>query len=146
VKQGHELGNHTFSHRKITELSSMEVIGELGKWQKTVNRALGRTYGEARFFRPPGMAGFESNSKVSHYRSLIGLGGLEAVVLWDVDHSHPLPQDASHRQIADFVTARSRGGSIILLHFTEGDIRALPLIIENLHERGYELVTLSEML
>ncbi len=142
---GHELGNHTFTHRKIPRLSPLEVLGELGKWQKSVNRALGESHQEARFFRPPGMSGFESTRDSSSYEYLTGLAGLEAVVLWDIDHSYPLPVNSSPREIADYVVSSTRGGSIILLHFTEGDIEALPLIIDELRGRGFQLVTLSEM-
>lgn len=142
---GHELGNHTFSHRKIPRLTPLEVLGEVGKWQKAVNRALGGSHQEARFFRPPGMSGFESTRDSSSYEYLIGLAGLEAVVLWDIDHSYPLSSRASPREIADYVVANTRGGSIILLHFIENDVEALPLIIDELRARGFQLVTLGEM-
>lgn len=145
VNRGHELGNHTYSHLELAGKPTQQIIYEICKWQGKANKMLNDQY-ETRFFRPPGYSGFETYRDSTRYEKLVAMSGMETVVLWDVDHTYPLPEDASPQEIADYIAAHTQGGSIILLHFIEEDIKALPLIIDNLHERGFELVTLGEML
>ena len=71
-------------------------------------------------------------------------------VTWDVE-PETYPDIASDAQrIADHVLARVRPGSIVLLHVMyksrEESRKALPIIINGLRERGYEFLTVSELL
>jgi peptidoglycan/xylan/chitin deacetylase (PgdA/CDA1 family) len=69
------------------------------------------------------------------------------VLLWTVD-----PQDwrgPSPEQIMDDVISAAECGSVILLHDGGGDrtstIEALPGIVRELKDRGYEFVTTEEI-
>lgn len=87
VADGHELGNHTYSHVWLTRLKDREAIeAELNGWQRVVDKALGAPY-PTRWFRPPGMAGFSPRSPIVQqevFREILGERGLN-VALWSVD-------------------------------------------------------------
>ncbi len=148
AEEGHELANHTYSHRDLTTMGDESIITELNGWQKEVDSALGYAY-STHFFRPPGMDGFLSSQadRTKHYLNIIANKGMFAV-LWDVDHFSGLGGwgTAPPAVIADYVLENTRGGSIVLMHFKDNDIAALPHIITGLRQRGLEPCSLSELL
>jgi len=143
VAEGHELGNHTYSHRFLTALSSSQIQVELLRWQEVVDNTLGYHY-HTYFFRPPGMMGFEGKDRY-YYQKMIAEAGM-VPVLWDLEtvyafrNTKPTPE-----KVARYITGNVRGGSIILLHFTNADIGALPAIIRGIKDKGLEPVTLTEL-
>ncbi len=147
VEEGHELGNHTYSHAFLTTISDDRIREELNGWQKSVDEALGYDY-ETLFFRPPGMDGFtspQSNQALRLQEIIAGKGMF--TVLWDIELVYALRNEtATVARITDHVLSNARGGSIVLLHFTYNDIAALPGIITGLRNRGLEPCSLSEML
>jgi peptidoglycan/xylan/chitin deacetylase (PgdA/CDA1 family) len=154
VEEGHELGNHTYSHRFFTQLSESEILAELNRWQETLNRALGYRY-PTLFFRPPGMDGFDGNSSnTAYYQSIIARNNL-ITVLWNLETCYTLyskqgPRRAGNNpsaaQVSAFLVNEAVGGSIILLHFTAADIEALPALIRGLRDKGLEPVALTDLL
>ncbi len=147
VEEGHELGNHTYSHAFLTTVSDERIKEELNRWQEAVDSALGFKY-QTYFFRPPGMDGFTSpqGSTAKRYKEIIANKGMFAI-LWDVELVYALRNEAyTTARITEHVLANAKGGSIVLLHFTENDIAALPEIINGLRRRGLEPCSLSELL
>ncbi len=147
VKEGHELGNHTYSHAFLTTISEEKVKEELIRWEESVEEALGFAY-KTLFFRPPGMDGFTSTQSNQKQRlmEIIGEKGM-FTILWDVELVYALRNEVSTpERITQHVLDNARGGSIILLHFTENDIAALPSILTGLRARGLEPCSLSELL
>ncbi len=147
VEEGHELGNHTYNHAFLTTVSDERVKEELNRWQEAIDSALGFKY-QTYFFRPPGMDGFTSpqGSTAKRYKEIIANKGMFAV-LWDVELVYALRNEAyTTARITEHVLANAKGGSIVLLHFTENDIAALPEIINGLRRRGLEPCSLSELL
>ncbi len=147
VEEGHELGNHTYSHPFITRISEEKVREELKGWQESVENAVGEPY-RTLFFRPPYGDGFMSGQ--GHHKErlqeIIAEKGMFPV-LWDVELIYALRNEAySSARITEYVLANARGGSIVLLHFNEEDINALPDIITGLRNRGLEPCSLSELL
>jgi hypothetical protein len=66
------------------------------------------------------------------------------IVLWSVD---PGDWYARPEKIIDTVLANLQPGSIILLHEDKaGTLAALPTLIKGIRQRGYQLVTVSELL
>ena len=147
VEEGHELGNHTYSHTFLTTISEDKIRDELNRWQQSVDEALGYPY-RTLFFRPPGMDGFTStqSSSTKKFQEIIASKGMFAV-LWDVELIYALRNEVSTpARITEHVLANARGGSIVLLHFTPNDIAALPDILIGLRKRGLEPCSLSELL
>ncbi len=147
VDEGHELGNHSYSHPFLSNVSEEQVRQELRGWQEAVEQALGGDY-HTPFFRPPYGDGFFSGQ--GHHRErlqpIVAEKGMFPV-MWDVELVYALRHDVySAARITEHVLNNARGGSIVLLHFTEADIEALPRIIEGLHERGLEPCSLRELL
>ena len=134
---GHELGNHTLTHEQNVFRSQDFYREEVLRTREILAEAGSRTP----LFRPP------------YGRKLLGLPMVvnEAgytTIMWDVAErpgANPDPQD-----YAQDILERVRPGSIILIHpmyrANETARAALPLILEGLQARGYEVVTVSELL
>ncbi|MEW6555729.1 MAG: polysaccharide deacetylase family protein [Elusimicrobiota bacterium] len=133
-QKGHEIANHTYSHRNLTTLSTTQVISELSKTRLLIKDITGMdTY----LFTPPGG---QYNSKVITDTNTCGY----KMALWSVfpeDHRNPSPV------IYEKVVTNSRDGSVVLLHNGPRDtITILPKIIEKLKARGFKFTTLSALL
>lgn len=135
---GHVVANHSWDHAKLTSLSDAQVRTQLLDTTNAIERATGRRPG---IFRPPYGS---RDARVDRIAAELGLRD----VLWDVDtRDWARPgADAIRRTAVD----GARDGSIVLLHDGGGDRRqtvaALDGIIQGLRERGFELVTVPELL
>lgn len=148
VHEGHELGNHTYSHPYLTNLSDEEVREELRGWQDVIDETLGYSY-ETLFFRPPYMDGFTSTQSPETQKRLQKMVSDKEMitVLWDVEPIHALRnRGMSSELVAEHVLEEAEGGSIVLLHFNKHDVAALPTILSGLRQRGLEPCSLSELL
>lgn len=125
---GCEIGNHTWGHKILTYLNTREIRFQMLRIQQKVDQMLGYHY-PIQVMRPPG--GY-TNSKVVE---AIASVGYQAIVKWDVSQTDPA------KAIKDV-----QNGSILLYHAREKDIRCLDLLIPDLLAKGYECVTVSELL
>lgn len=138
-EQGHALGNHTWSHPFLPDLSQRQLTQQIARAGETIAEASGG--GAPRLFRPP----YGSRSPAV----MEWLTGVDTtIVLWDVepyDWAMPGP-DA----IARVVLEEAKPGSIVLLHDGGGDRRqtvaSLPPMIDGLLERGYRFVLVQDLL
>lgn len=128
---GHEIGNHTWSHRKINELSPQELQNDIAHAQHAIAAAGAPT---PRLFRPP--YGLFSPMIRSHVPMTI--------VSWNVD-----PEDWKAKKpekVTEHVLAYAKPGAIVVLHDTEKlTADALDPLLAAL-EQQYHLVTVSELL
>ena len=137
AEAGHEIGNHTFSHRKFNRMSEHEMLDEIHACEQAIS---GVTETPAHFIRPPEGQMNEAMRRV--------IGTLDyRIILWDVDTrdwAHTPPSEIS-RHILDTVQA----GDIILMHDFIGHNsptpEALRMVIPALLERGYRFVTVGEL-
>jgi peptidoglycan-N-acetylglucosamine deacetylase len=135
AREGHELGNHTYSHPYLPLVRSRRVAAELAAADSAIERATGVVPSLA---RPP--YGGRSPRNV---RVFDRLG--KRLVLWDVNSFDwkGMAADA----IVERVLARTRPGSIILLHEArtggEVTIEAVRKLVPALRARGFELSTVS---
>ena len=138
IDAGCEIGNHTYSHPRIKELSEEELQKQIVECEDTLDRLCGI---RPHIFRPPeGMMneGLKRLLKEMDYHA----------VLWSIDTmdwDHHSPQ-----KIAAEVLGSVRSGDIILMHDYIGHnsptVTALELMIPKLLERGFEFVTVSELI
>jgi len=138
---GHEIGNHSWSHRSLWLCSPTRTRFEV----LHAHAALSDLAGQApRFFRPPwGML----NAALP--AALRDCG--ERVVLWSIQPEGLVPVRAE-RQV-DHVLRRASAGAIVDFHDAEGLagaparlVAALPAIIGGLRAAGYEFATIGQLL
>ncbi len=132
-----EVGDHSWSHRLLTGASWATLASEIGGGTDAFERATGKR--TVPLFRPPYGA---TNSSVA---SAAGAEGFLYLTLWDIDTNDW--QGRSAAAIRDTVLSRAHPGAIVLMHLVAPHTaEALPGIITGLRSRGYELVTVSELL
>ncbi|MFF5994851.1 polysaccharide deacetylase family protein [Lysinibacillus sp. KU-BSD001] len=135
ANDGHEIANHSYSHSKLTKLTSQEMIKEMSEATKKIEMATGI---EPVLFRPPYGA---YNNDVVHYAKMNDY----SMILWSVDSL-----DWKSRNpvaINDIVTNNVTNGSIVLMHDIHASTaEALPELLVTLKAAGYQFVTVSELL
>lgn len=141
VKEGHAIGNHSWSHAQLTKLDDASLKLQIDKADQAMKKVVGY---EPNLFRAPYGAlsdpVVEKLVKSDHH-----------IISWSVD-----PRDWDGRtadKIVDNVKKYTKPGAIILLHSAGGykgdlsnTVAALPKIIEYLESKGYELVTVPDLL
>ena len=136
VAEGHEVGSHTWSHIKMSGNSDEAIISEMDRTNAVIAEAIGH---RPVIMRPP--YGATNSHVVDMMMSRYGM----ASILWSVD-----TQDWKHPGV-DVVTRRvvdhARNGSIILLHDIHAStVAAVEGIVTGLQKRGFQLVTVSELM
>ena len=127
-KEGHGIGNHSWSHPKLTTLDRAEVASQLRRTNEVIRQA---TVTDPDEWRPPYGATSDLVEAAAHDV------GLNSMVLWTVD-THDWA-DPPATTIQDRVLQGVQPGSIVLLHDGTGQNtpEALPMILDGLAERGY---------
>ena len=134
VAAGHDIGVHSHTHRKLTNLKEPLLRQDLVNSATIIQHIVQQPIA---YFRPPYGA---TNSKVAGVAHELG----QTVITWNVDPRDWDTKDS--QQIVTQVLKQVRPGSIILLH--EGKpqtLQALPVIIDRLRQEGYEFVTVSDL-
>jgi peptidoglycan-N-acetylglucosamine deacetylase len=134
-KEGHEVGNHSYSHPYFHRLSWMGAIREIEMTRWILHRILGE---ECKLFRPP-------HGKLS-LRSLIPAWAAgQSVVMWNIDLKDYRAGAGDVEAQLDRTSFSS--GDIVLYHgINEAAIIALPRVIEAALDKGREAVTVSQMI
>lgn len=136
VNSGQEIASHSYWHRFPNKLPLEEFYNDLAKAEAAIS-AVGP---KPTLFRPPG-GGYNDNLvaelKQRGYNT----------ILWSIDTRDW--SGISSNRIVDSVLSKAEPGAIVLLH--EGACavstpEAVGVIIDRLREKGYEFVTISELL
>jgi peptidoglycan-N-acetylglucosamine deacetylase len=138
VRAGHELGNHSYSHQRMV-LKTPSFIGD--EIEKTDSLIRSAGYRGEILFRPP-------NGKKLLLLPLYLKQHNRKTVMWDIEPETYLKSDAAPQEIVDFTVSKVKPGSIILLHpfYNENTRKAIPNLVSALKDRGYRLVTVSELM
>lgn len=139
VAAGHEIGNHTWSHRSMVFVTSDTVAGEVESTDAAI-RAAG--YDGPITFRPP------YGNKLLTLPLYLARHD-RVTVTWDVAAEDFSGAPQSSREIVDGVLELTSPGSIILLHPWHGrsaSQEAIGEVIDRLHADGYHFVTVSEFI
>lgn len=131
IADGHVIGNHTWDHKNLTTLSPEAVQKQISDTDNLIKEIADY---EINLLRPPYGAYNKSLQKIIN----------KAIVLWSID-----PEDWKDKDVK-IVTERmskAEAGSIILAHdIYPSTIEAIPLVIENLKNKGLHFVTINELL
>ena len=128
---GCEIGNHTYEHKSLPNLSETEVKRQISKTNKEVKKAIGE---KPVIMRPTGGA---TNTNIKKW---VGMPS----IIWSIDTLDWKTRNADSTRRA--VLNRVKDGDIVLMHdLYSATATASETIIPELVRRGYQLVTVSEL-
>ncbi len=137
LPDGHELGNHSYSHSYLTTLGEDGISTEITRANLSYSLVT-----EAPFialFRPPYGAW---DDRVAREAQIQGFD----ICLWDVD-SYSYQPGATAESVVKAVVDAARPGSIILMHpLTDADRKAMGDVIDGLRAKGLEPTRLSDVI
>src|SRR5712664_3592602 len=149
--EGHEIGNHTFTHPKFDDsITHTEIRWQLNLTERLIESTLGA---KSILFRPP--YGIDHQPEYAEevaqlpYPQELGyliVGQRIDPDDWSLKDGKPIPA----KEIVDSVLRQANRGNIVLLHDGGGDrsqtLAALPLIIDALRAKGYQFVSVSDLI
>ncbi|MEA2164862.1 MAG: hypothetical protein QOK37_2989 [Thermoanaerobaculia bacterium] len=157
--EGHEIGNHTYTHPNIGVVPKAEARLELNATQRVFQSLLHRS---TLLFRPPYNADAEPTAamevKPIDYASEMNyITVLEFIDSQDWNTEERMPDGSIHIRKAEDMWATvwqqlegGERGSCILLHDGGGDrsesVRLIPILVRELHKRGYTFVPVSALI
>ncbi len=134
--EGHEIGNHSWSHPFLNKLSNARVLKEIDKTTMAIWNHTGRP---PVTFRPP------YGAFTRRQRTWLHEGRKLPTILWSVDPADWRRPGSS--VVAQRILKHSRSGAIILSHdIHRGTIDAMPRTLDGLAGRGLRFVTVSQIL
>lgn len=134
AQEGHEIGNHGYSHPHPDNISRSANLAEIKKTETAIENSCGV---KTKLFAPPygerGDAVLKAAEDAGYH-----------TILWSVDTIDWQRPDPS--VVVKRVMEKIHNGAIVLMHPTAPTVHALPVIIEGLKKDGYEIVTVSTLL
>ena len=139
LREGHEIGNHTYLHKNLKEHTSGGIYEEIAMAEEAILRIADQ---RTKLLRPPGGLYDKQVCETAHRLDY-------DIILWTVDTfdwKHPTPEE-----IIQTVESNVQCGDIILCHDFIGGAPsptpdAIRKIIPDLLKRGYEFVSVSELI
>jgi peptidoglycan/xylan/chitin deacetylase (PgdA/CDA1 family) len=136
VAEGHEIGNHSWSHPNLAKLSDDGVRTQLQQTEDIIVKTIGI---KPKLMRPP------YGELTKRQRQWVNRDFGYKIILWDVD-----PADwkrPGSNIVAQRIIAGARPGSIILSHdIHPPTIAAMPQVFDTLLAKGFKFVTVSELI
>jgi len=150
LAEGHEIGNHTFTHPNLAETSGEADRVELNATQRLFEALTGRSM---RMFRPPYLGDAEpvTEDEIVPVEIAQNLGYITIGVHVDpLDWQSPTPEQMVQRVLKAVNDPNpDTRGNVILLHDSGGDrshtVAVLPALIDDLRARGYRFVPVSQL-
>lgn len=145
AEEGHDIGNHSYDHKVLIYYRMKTLEREINEAEKVIKDVTGV---ETHYFRPPkAWLTYQEKEKIKEM-------GYE-VILWTLNSKDWVTFDDKY--IVRFLVHNVEPGDIILFHdgggvfSTEGGnrretVKAIPLLVEKLREKGYRFVTITELL
>ncbi len=136
LAEGHQVGNHSYTHPDLAKMSDEAVRSEIQKTQDAIINASGY---RPILMRPP------YGAMTPRQRLWVSREFGFKIILWDVD---PLDwKNPGVDVVASRIIAATRPGSIILSHDIHAHtVDAMPRVFDTLLAKGYKFVTVSELL
>ncbi len=136
VAEGHEIGNHSYSHRLFSKMGDSEIRQELSRTRDAVQRAAGV---QPLTLRPP------FGGMLTRQREWVNAEFGYPIILWSIDPldwKRPGPSVVCSR-----IVSATTPGSIILAHDLHSQtVDAMPATLDGLLQRGFKFVTVSQLL
>jgi peptidoglycan-N-acetylglucosamine deacetylase len=136
LAEGHEVGNHSWTHPQLSKLSDDRVTAEITKTQDAIKEAGGFT---PTLLRPP--YGAITARQREWIETRFGLN----IILWSVDPFDWKRPGAS--VITQRILSQARPGAIILSHdIHKQTVDAMPATLDGLIAKGYKFATVSQLI
>ena len=150
LAEGHDLGNHTFTHPNLGETTDSVAGVEINATQRLIEALTGRS---TRLFRPPYFGDAEPTTaeEIAPMQEAEKLGYLTVGLKVDPDDwQKPTPEQIIERVVAQSTDPDpEKRGQVVLLHDAGGDraatVAALPKLIDTLRAKGFDFVATSEL-
>ena len=150
LAEGHDIGNHTFTHPNLGDLPDSLVSLEINANQRLFEALTGRSM---RLFRAPFLGDAEptTSDEIVPLQIAQSMGYVTVGLQVDPNDWLRPPADTIVNRVIEQVTDPSPeiSGHVILLHDSGGDrsqtVAALPKIIDGLRAKGYDFVPVSEL-
>ncbi len=133
-EEGHEIGNHAYSHPDLKQMDDGSIRKELEDTNKVIEATIDK---KPVVFAPP------SGSYATNSVMIADQLGMQTV-LWSVDTvdwKKPSPQ-----VLTDRVLQKVHAGALILMHPTDPTEKSLDTMIRGINKRGYHFGTVSQVL
>lgn len=133
-----EIGNHTYSHRNVGNMSEEALLAEIEATERAIESRCDR---HTFLLRPPEGSFGDVVRRVSLVRGY-------DIVLWSID-TLDWAHTSADKMVEKVISSVSCGDIILMHDYTSGrahTVEALEMIIPRLIEMGYELVTVSELI
>jgi probable sporulation protein (polysaccharide deacetylase family) len=134
ASEGHELGNHGYSHKHHSKLDFNQNRYEILETEKEIESITGV---KTNLFAPPYGEFNDITLKAAH-----SLG--YKTIMWSID-TIDWRRDGTEK-IINRVMKNPHNGALVLMHPTADTVAALPVIIEGLQKQGFKIGTVSEAL
>lgn len=138
VEAGHEIGNHSYSHRRMVFMTYSDVAKEIEATDKMIRKA---GWVDAIHFRPP------YGKKLFVLPFYLAENG-RRTIMWSIEPDSYSDIASDPNKIIDYTCNQIQPGSIILLHAMNNrpSREAIGGIVKALQSQGYRFVTVSELL
>lgn len=135
AREGHEIGNHTYTHPHLTSLPVDEIRDEISHTQDLIHHATGK---EPTLLRPPYG---DTDDQVTSVAAELGL----SQILWNgSSHDWEL---RNTRAVTAKVLGLAKRDRVILMHdIWPETVKAVPQILNTLEKRGYHVVPVTSLL
>ncbi len=146
VAEGHDIGNHTYTHKDLVPSTRRMVLAQVHKTDQVIKRVTGVA---TNLFRPP--RGIYSNA----VRKLLVDEEGYRLILWSLSSTdwRKINPSSILKRVARYI----RPGAILLFHDSgalirreggsrENTVESLGMVIDYLRDKGYEIVPVSEMI
>jgi peptidoglycan/xylan/chitin deacetylase (PgdA/CDA1 family) len=134
--EGHQIGNHSYSHKQLNLLNKKDLVAEIDKANDAIFMATGIT---PTILRPPFGA---YNDKVIDAATERGM----AVVRWSIDTKDWIEGTPANKIINHVLTKASEGDIILMHDLYKPTVQATIATLKTLTERGFTFVTVDELI
>lgn len=131
VKNGMDIGNHTYSHKELTKLRDKEILKEIDLTNEVIYNKTGI---KPIFLRPSYGA---MNKRIKKLSTM-------PIIVWNIDTLDWKYHNSN--KIKDKILKYVSDGDIILMHDTYvATLNAVEMVIPELKKQGYKIVSVSEL-
>lgn len=134
VNEGHEIGNHAYSHPQMSKLTDERIKDEIIRTEELIKDITGQS---SSYFAPPSG---DYNQRVVEIAYELNL----TTILWTLDTIDW--QKPTKVTILNRIIPKVDNGNLILLHPTKSSVDALPELITGIEKKGLKITTVKETL